>query len=429
MRQSTLRPQSPLAVLLVVLCALVGLSSIAAGGEAVERADEVERAYRGFDAARRQQWLRTLLVARTQTAAALVLQPHELRRLQALHERVLVETAAGRRLSSAGIASLLSQLDEYELAAIDALARQLRVTSYDAFRTRRDEYARRLRAAREAQANWQAEGSEVDARPRLIAWLRAAIERTERGAELPPMPELSRAAHSAAVPPGSELSKPDKRPPSGEIADNDRQPPGAGPPVQRPASEPAAGATAARRSFTADEPARRGAQEPVVPKPTAAASVSSVPIPPSSPAANHHGQHATDRGSKPVDAEPFFEKARVNTEELAARIAGHNLALSALVERSRQSKGWSLEEAAAAVGELEDLAVGREDLAVYRGLLSEPERQGCGTLNAADDAVAAVAAQVARLREALARAEASSSTRDQLQKLDALSRRLAALAR
>lgn len=354
-------------------------------------AAQIAQAYRKLDAPAQRAWLARLLIDRTQPAARHVLAADAFARLASRHAAILVAADQGRRLSPAGIERLLSELQQYELAALEALSRQFRMATYDQFRTDRRRYDARLATWRQLEAHWRSAGSRVDARRQLLDWLQAAIRQTVAHSNLPLPPSPLQVDQRPAAPEPTPAARPQPTAPSP-----------APPAVERsPAPAPPGGADALEPLV---------AVRPAPPAPAPAA------VPTQAPATVVKDSDAA-----------LFEHFQINVDELAARIAGHNLALHRLTDTARGGDGWGIDELRAAVERLEDLAAKAEDAQVYLKLLDERQRAGCGTLDPRGEAITALAARIAALR-ARSTLSAPADAGRSAAGLDGLSRRLARLA-
>ncbi len=123
-------------------------------------------------------------------------------------------------------------------------------------------------------------------------------------------------------------------------------------------------------------------------------------------------------------------RASIRHDELEARIAGYNLALSRLISDLHMQHTWTAEELGHAANELAELATVRHDLTLYWELLPLDHRARMPSLEALESAVSLLAARTAQRRRKLevSAASANSDTAKELRCLDEVSRRLATLA-
>ena len=401
-------------------------------------------------------WAQHMVGQRLHTASRLTLAGDDWDEHQVFERALLERIDAGRRLTRRGISHLVSLTEQREAAALARLARQFRLTTYEAFRTDRPEFDRRMKGLKKVVAAWQAAGTRPEDRPQMIAWLESAGDRIgkDRLALLPAIPAFGAAASLARLPSAAKLA--DAHPP---VAAAPREAPAAA--ARRVAAQPPAIPPAVIRRAASESPPRQqrletslpdraagadelethpafGARSPLA-KPAARidlASAASVPIaapalPADPPAAKSSGKSASPaRRSKPLDggsiaylSQANSDVAEVNVGELTARVAGFNRSTTALTNQLQGIANPNVDQLAAAVDQLTELATTRGDLALYCNLLGEHERAEVGVLAPLETAVTMIASQVSRLRESLDdkhdRAAGAS--------LDQLSRRLALL--
>ncbi len=129
----------------------------------------------------------------------------------------------------------------------------------------------------------------------------------------------------------------------------------------------------------------------------------------------------------PVDKAPDGE---VNLIELAARIAGTNMALRGVESQLSKSREWDSTQLTSMVTALKQLSGRRHDLALFRNLLPEKDRRLVGKLESPRAAISQCGTRLSETRDRVK----SSSYRDrpkerkeELKKLDELSRELAKL--
>ena len=121
----------------------------------------------------------------------------------------------------------------------------------------------------------------------------------------------------------------------------------------------------------------------------------------------------------------------IEQEELAARIRGCNLTLSAMEVELQEKGAWTAARLEPLARRLQVVALRRHDLELFRGLLPPQQRSGMETLASTKSAVSSLAAQIveARNRASASGFRGSEAERQrELGRLNALSRRLAMVA-
>jgi len=122
---------------------------------------------------------------------------------------------------------------------------------------------------------------------------------------------------------------------------------------------------------------------------------------------------------------------RINLDELAANIAGVNLSLRALEAELDTPGRWNARQLASIVDRLKIIAIRRADLTLFREIVAEGQRVRLGRLASPRAAISRIAARIFEARSHATGPEftgADAERRAELQRLDELSRRLAALA-
>lgn len=483
----------PLALACVLLAGGLAPAADSAG---TRHADAVAR-YERFAPDDRRDWLHWLLADRMDSAMRVYLHAEDLATQQRFIVGVLERADAGRKLSDAGLLKLLDSVAEHERAAVDYLARDYRIAVYQAFRTDRTEFDRRLAAWGLVYRAWQDGGERDDERPKLIRWLQGAISRMQAGqvAKLPALPKFGEppaipvTRDLIALPPRPEIAHHPTPTPSARAAKSHvvRKPATALP--RRPSFEPirplwvpalANGTTMPKTSDAGFPGVAAVARAPrfgsvsvpgvsphqVVPRvvedlaalpqlpPTAQTPsdevAPTVPIA-SLPVATPNPPAALTQAAPPVTppqvamTEPAVAAravsasevlraeasgVRIDTTELAARIAGYNLALSSLVERLQDDNIWTAAQLLAAVDDLSDLNRRGSDLRLYCLLVPQIDRQAAGDLAEPDTVVALLGAKIFASRNRLVEGVYDGSVEQQqaeLAELDKLSQRLARL--
>lgn len=447
--------------------------------------------YAGLEPGEKRRWIGDLL-ARLDRASRVVLPPGEAAGQQSRHAALLGEVARGRSIPHAELVKLLRQTDEREKAAIERLARRFRIRVYDTFRVRRGEFARRRKAWDQVLAAWEAAGAPFEQQDRLIDWLRAAIGRSTPGSvgSLPGVPKFdvpkfgrfAEIRRPLVLRPPAESQTP-RQPAGGEIQPSgpplpepvvvvppepsERRPvSGRGPagrpaaaPVRRPAELPLVVGQSAPEGIRPMQPASRGVAGLVAgvgprreagtlpqaaAQPESALPLSDRALVAVAPAAARQRLSATDariataiRAGQPPPRSvrrpqpPARPPHRVNLAELAARVAGSNLALQALEAELEEDRRWDARRLGPLVDRLGILVMRRDDLALFHRLISVRERARVGGLESPQAAISRLAA---RIFEARTRAAgpgflgSEAQRRAELRELDALSRQLAEMA-
>ena len=127
---------------------------------------------------------------------------------------------------------------------------------------------------------------------------------------------------------------------------------------------------------------------------------------------------------------PAEEHVQVNIEELAARIAGINLALRTLEAELDEKREWNADELDRILNRLDILVLRQKDLNLFRDLVTPAEQAKAGQIESPRQAITALAARIVAVRNRIRSSETGAETERQasLTQLDDLSDRLAALA-
>ncbi len=244
-----------------------------------------------------------------------------------------------------------------------------------------------------------------------------------------PLPELPRVAEQAGPLQRSEhpkLTGPDdtaeRRTAAVELPAVDAPDMGDRPVETAPAKPPAAAVAANRPRVPGpklvDRPALAAARttlEPTLPDtpPVAEPSATPVPVP------------------VPLPTTPAMP-SRVNLRELAARIAGNNLAVSALESELDKEQTWTAEKLEPLLARLRRLSVRTADLQLYQDLVPQKDRWLVGEAESPQSLVSQLAVRIVEARAPLTSDQFVGSDADraaQLDRLERLSRSLAELAR
>jgi hypothetical protein len=131
-----------------------------------------------------------------------------------------------------------------------------------------------------------------------------------------------------------------------------------------------------------------------------------------------------------VPASPAEEHAKVNVEELAARIAGVNLTLRTIEAELNEKHDWDADRLDGILNRLDILVLRQRDLALFRDLITPDEQSKAGQIELPRQAISAMAARIADVRTRLRSSEtvkADAATEATLKHLDELSDRLVSL--
>jgi hypothetical protein len=303
---------------------------------------------------------------------------------------------------------------------LDRAARTYRITVYNTFRRDRAEFDRRNATWRAIEAKWKADGSRPDELPALVAWLERATATSREGTvrALPQTPQ-SRVAQAPRVRTTPPATEPKIEP--------------AVPPLERPNVE---SPLPARITDTAKlpevplpiSPSIAAAPRPAVDKPAEIESPDDAAPRRPAPAVKLDAPAVASLPSGEVmQREPVESDIDgIDVDEVAIRIAGHNLALATLSEEIRNSGNPTTERLAALVERLEGHAVRAGDLSPYYGLVGESDRDRLRPLASLDEPRRLLDEKIS---QAIANVSAdttisSASQTEQLARLEELGRRI-----
>lgn len=430
-------------------------------------------------------WLERL-EKRAARAATLTFEPKQAARQIAkirtqLHQKTVTWKALG---------DVADDTNAWEKAVIKRLVKHYRTLVFEAFHKQIDEYGRRQQAWIDVRADWTRAGSQFDQQDRLIDWLGAAavsvapdkigpipekpkFEPWPKAEDTKPQPEPKRSTDGAGpIEPGpppviAKSRRGAVRGPRFGIAE---------PPLPRP--EPAEVAlaephrSAVRLLVWRHEVEQRGAAEShgappatfarlrepqpprevktlTVSRPTAGERIArKVPVFERSkerfttarllpPAAEVSPLVAPLRGISPAELAAIasdnlpVEKVEIQTDELAARIGGCNLAFRALETDLIEKGEWDAARLEPFADRLKWLVTRRNDLQLFREVISDVQRASVDPLASPKGVVSPLAARIVEARRRASGSDfhgTESERQAELQRLDELSRLLAELA-
>jgi hypothetical protein len=297
---------------------------------------------------------------------------------------------------------------------LERAARDYRISVYRAFRLDRAEFNRRNAVWQELYAKWKAAGQPAGDAALLVAWLRDAIAAnnvpTPGSLPLPPEFGLARDKAQPRLP-----QPPSATPPSVEL------------PTPRLARNLPPDITPGRRADAASlpdvalpiDPAVGQRPQSVTPPDADDPSVASDPP-----------RRAAPPTSIEADPPELPAESRVDVNEIAVRVSGHNLAVATLAEEIARSENPTPERLATFVERLEGHAVRFADLSPYYALVEQADRDRLRPLSGIDEARDLLAKRIA---SAIAATEADASLpatnrAESLARLAELSRRLRAIS-
>jgi hypothetical protein len=302
---------------------------------------------------------------------------------------------------------------------LDRAARTYRITVYNTFRRDRAEFERRNATWRAIEAKWKVDGSRADELPALVAWLERATAASREGS-IRALPQLKH-THVAETP---RVRPAPRTAPTIEPTV---------PPLPRPsvaASPPPRVADAAKLPEVplSISPSIADVPRPAVDEPAEIASTDGTPPRRPAPAVQ---LDAPAVATLPSDNPPPGEITEavvdsIDVDEVAIRIAGHNLALATLSEEIRGLDSPTIEQLAVLVERLESHAVRAGDLSPYYGLVGGSDRDRLRPLASLDEPCRLLDEKIS-LAIAKVSADAtisSASQTEQLARLEELRRRV-----
>jgi hypothetical protein len=134
----------------------------------------------------------------------------------------------------------------------------------------------------------------------------------------------------------------------------------------------------------------------------------------------------SEKGTKPVTG----ERVEVNVDELEARIAGSNMGFRTIESELDEKGAWDAARLEPLAERLKVLVIRRNDLSLFRDLVPADQRSSVGRLEEPRSAISELGARIFEARKAASGDEFKGTERErraELERLDALSRRLADL--
>lgn len=256
---------------------------------------------------------------------------------------------------------------------LERAARDYRIAVYNTFRQNRPEFERRNAAWRKLLADWKANGAKAEHLPQLRAWLDTATAASRAGhvMPLPPRPQFATVAELPDRPPPAETNLRHREaepampvpPPlarrTTEAAPPSRSAAAAGLPQVPLTISPGVARSTRPQASQADRVAALADAPPRRPAPPVGIEPPTETIPPQPGVAQPVRPEATDG---------------IDVEEVAVRVAGHNLAVATLAEEVRKLESPAVEQLVAYVERLEAHAIRAGDLSPYYALVGESDR-------------------------------------------------------
>jgi len=355
---------------------------------------------------------------------------------------------------------------------IDALSRTLRMQVYETFRSEREEYNTRRRAATQVVQGWMRSGQQESARGVVLNWLQEAIVASRPGSagSLPAIPAFAK--HVNEVELSLDMAV---RPVPDEVVEHRSQPDHR--PLEHDATDPSVSIRRVTPSDVGDEPSENrsrifgslgravyravsppSASPPSVLSPSATVdeSESSPAIVPSADVTlsaadddqdsegddvqsedeSHAGEDDESEIEVEIEVDPASSTSassepQVNLPDLEARVQGYNLALQALEDALREEGVWTANRLMPIIDELAELADRRRVVDLYGDLLPDETSHLVDGLSSADFAMQLAEQRIEDARASIRSGETSSDPQqrqEQLQQLDAFARQLAEFA-
>jgi hypothetical protein len=418
-----------------------------AASESAHRFQRASDDYARLDPAGQERWLADLFYKRSEPACWAYMNAEQMQRQTARQRAVLSRAQAGQRLSDAGLAKLLAEVDRQEQAAIKRLSRDFEIATSRTFHADRAQFEKWMNTWHAVQDRWDRAGRPWDHQPALIHWLQTAMAReqsigTRASKFTPDVPAVAKTLPAKKMP----LPAPTDRSPAPRAVVHEMRPtptvakPRTGaiaigkqptPPstLKKPLSEthPMSATFEAvalwRPHSAADTLGRAAVRKVAMPSPRQQAA--RIVVPPvtletaAKPGPSTSAKTASTTGP------------RVNLAELGARIAGYNLALTDLVSRLHDRQPWNAGQLDTAVDTLSDLAALHEDIELYWNLLPSDARERLRPVQPLGPAIALVGAKTSAARVLLEQAasdDPAAGAPTERRRLDHVSRRLAELA-
>ena len=294
---------------------------------------------------------------------------------------------------------------------IDALSRTLRMQVYETFRSEREEYNTRRRAATQVVQGWMRSGQQESARGVVLNWLQEAIVASRPGSagSLPAIPAFAK--HVNEVELSLDMAV---RPVPDEVVEHRSQPDHR--PLEHDATDPSVSIRRVTPSDVGDEPSEnrsrifgslgravyRAVSPPSVLSPSATVdeSESSPAIVPSADVTlsaadddqdsegddvqsedeSHAGEDDESEIEVEIEVDPASSASassepQVNLPDLEARVQGYNLALQALEDAFREEGVWTANRLMPIIDELAEQRIEDARASIRSGETSSDPQQ------------------------------------------------------
>ena len=142
------------------------------------------------------------------------------------------------------------------------------------------------------------------------------------------------------------------------------------------------------------------------------------------------GLEKTKRAAVKIDTPADDSKSDINLIELAAQIAGTNMALRNVEAQLSKTRPWDYSQLATMVQGLKQLSARRDDLTLFRNLLPKSDRRLVGELDSTRPAISQCSARISETKTITKSKSFRGKPKEreeELKKLDELSRDLAKL--
>ncbi len=332
----------------------------------------------------------------------------------------------------------IEKTDAREQDAIQRLRNRYQDQVFESFNEHVDEYGRRQDAWHAVLKSWQAAGAPFEAQDRLINWLEAGI-RSASPKTIGPVPEKpdfgGGTGAETAKPQAEKKAKEPAKPPAEKKTTEEPTKPQAEQPAkpqaEKKTTEELVKPQAEKKAREPAKPqAEKKAEEPAKPqmekKPGGGAAATGMSgesrVPPPSPVRVVRKPQIDEADQSPAGP------VEVNVEELAARIAGCNMAMRALEADLDENGTWDAARLAPLVERLKILVLRRGDLDLFREVVPAEKRSGVTRLDSPKTAISQLGARIFAARNQASSPKFSGTEADrraESERLETLSRRLA----